>query len=99
MLLTAVCLPNLFLTNYYVLLIIAIPSIAFIIFIIRKPEILFLDKSYNKTFQNRSIEYLYNEKRNEEITEIDVVLDKINKKGIHKLNKEEKELLDTFSKK
>lgn len=98
MLLTGFCAPQLFIHNYYVLLLIALPTIVFITLIIKKPEILLIKKGDKKIFERRSIEYSYNEQKSIEADEIDAILDKINKKGLGKLNKKEKRKLDELSK-
>lgn len=91
--------PSAFLENYLTILIISIPSIAFIYLIITKPHILLIDNFYYKTHKNYySIDHKYNEEKNNNQKEIDKILDKISQKGMDSLSKKEREKLNHYSK-
>lgn len=92
--------PSAFAENYLAILIIAVPTIVFIYLIITKPNVLLVDNFYFKTHNNHySIDHRYNEERHIGQQEIDMILDKINKKGINGLSKKERDKLDEYSKK
>jgi hypothetical protein len=90
--------PVAFVENYLTILLIAVPAIAFIYLIASRPGILLVDNLY---FKNRSdhysIDHKYNADRKMKQEQIDSILDKINKKGINSLTKQEKELLRQYS--
>ncbi|MEO7310270.1 MAG: rhomboid family intramembrane serine protease [Chitinophagaceae bacterium] len=91
--------PSAFIENYTTILIILVPSLVFIYFIIRRPEILLIDNFFFKKHQTfQSIDHRYNVAKKEKQDEIDCLLDKISKKGYSGLTKEEKEKLHQYSK-
>ena len=92
--------PPAFIHNYITILIIAVPSVAFIYLIITRPQILLVDNFYFKAHNDDySIDHKYNQQKNMQQQEIDKILDKISKAGINSLSKKEKETLKEYSKK
>ena len=92
--------PSAFLENYFTILIITVPTIAFIYIIITKPQFLLIDNFFFKRHQNAyNIDQKYNFEKSKRHNEIDKILDKINKKGIDSLSKDEREKLKEYSKK
>jgi membrane associated rhomboid family serine protease len=92
--------PSAFIQNYITILIIAVPSVAFIYLIITRPQILLVDNFYFKAHNdNYSIDHKYNQQKNMQQQSIDKILDKISKAGINSLSKKEKEMLKEYSKK
>lgn len=92
--------PSAIIDNYPTILAILIPSLLFIWLIITRPYILFIDNYYFKTHpQYYSLDQKYNKERNDSQQEIDRILDKISKKGMKSLTKNEKEALRQHSKK
>jgi len=90
--------PSALIENYLTILLIAVPSIAFIYLIITRPHILLIDNFYFKTHQKYyTIDEKYNAEKNSRQQEIDRILDKINKKGMSSLSKDEKEKLEKYS--
>jgi membrane associated rhomboid family serine protease len=91
--------PSAFIPNYLTILIIALPTVAFICLIIARPHMLLVD---NFHFKKRAKVYSINRKpRKKKIDrqqEIDSILDKINTHGMNSLSKSEKERLEQFSK-
>jgi len=78
--------------------IIAIPAIAFIVFIIYKPEALLVDNVfYRKNKRFLTIEDRTNISRKEKQQQIDDILEKIHKKGMHSLTKKERLLLEEYA--
>lgn len=92
--------PSAFIDNYPTILIIAIPTIAFIYIIITRPQFLLVDNLFFKTHPKAyNIDQRYNLEKNKRQNEIDKILDKINKKGIDSLSTSEKQKLREYSKK
>jgi membrane associated rhomboid family serine protease len=90
--------PSALVNNYVTILIIAIPTIVFIYFILRKPQMLLIDNFYFKTHKDLySIDHKYNAEKVNKQNEIDIILDKISKKGIDSLSSKEREILKRFS--
>ncbi|MFN8283376.1 MAG: rhomboid family intramembrane serine protease [Chitinophagales bacterium] len=91
--------PQAFIHNYQTILIIAIPAIAFIAYIYKKPHELLMESFFEKKQEYLyTIEDKYHIEKEFTQNEIDAILDKISKKGIKSLNNKEKEILDTYSK-
>jgi membrane associated rhomboid family serine protease len=90
--------PSLFMQNYLTILIISIPCIAYIFYIVKRPEHIIIDPfkkdADTKTY---SIDHKYNLEKNKQEREVDRILDKINDRGIESLTKKEKEHLKRFS--
>lgn len=84
--------------NLVTILIIAIPAIAFIFFIIKKPEALLIDNLFYKESHHLTMEDKYNLRKRNKQEELDKVLDKIHKKGINSLSEKERRLLEEYSK-
>jgi len=90
--------PSAFIENYFTILIITIPTIVFIYIIIKKPDFLLVDNLFYKTHKDfYSIDQKYNFERNMKQQEIDRILDKISKRGMKSLTREEKEKLKKYS--
>ncbi len=92
--------PSAFADNYPAILFISIPAIIFITMIIAAPHFLLIDNFFFKKQQNYySVDHKYNVEKSIQQTEIDNILDKINKKGMGSLTKKEKDLLKEYSQK
>ncbi|RXK80941.1 rhomboid family intramembrane serine protease [Filimonas effusa] len=90
--------PSTFLYNYWAVLIIAIPAVVFIYIIVTRPHVLLIDNYFfRKQKPYYSIDEKYNQDRTNKQHEIDDILDKIGKKGINSLTKEEKRKLEEYS--
>jgi membrane associated rhomboid family serine protease len=91
--------PSAFEENYFTILIIAVPTIAFIYLIVTKPQILLVDNFFYKAHTDAySIDHRYNAEKYIQQKEIDSILDKINKTGINSLSAKEKQLLKEYAK-
>jgi membrane associated rhomboid family serine protease len=98
-LLTAVALrPETLQYNYWIILLIALPTIAFIAFLIRRPEVLLMDTVFSKKHGFETFEDKYNATKLTKAQEIDKILDKIRDKGVDSLTPKEKDTLDKYSK-
>jgi len=92
--------PSAFLENYLTILIIVLPTVAFIYIIIMKPQLLLIDNFYFKTHNHYySIDHKSNEQKHNNEKEIDKILDKINKAGLNSLTTKERLKLKQYSKK
>lgn len=100
MLLALVMRPAAFLENYGVILLILVPSVAFLFVIIKKPELLFIDNLFYKRHTDYySIDHQYNAERADQQQELDRILDKIGRTGMGSLSRKEKQTLEAYSKK
>jgi membrane associated rhomboid family serine protease len=90
--------PQAFAANYLPILVITLPTIAFIVFIIYKPDFLHTT-SFQRQKPRRSIDHEFNYRKAQQQADIDSILEKIHKKGMKSLTKEEKEALERYSKK
>ncbi|MCD2421737.1 rhomboid family intramembrane serine protease [Niabella pedocola] len=99
MLTALVMKPDAFVHNYFTILLIAIPSIAFIWMMIRRPDLLVVDNFWFKTHhKNYSMDDRYNAEKNNAQRDIDRILDKIHKRGMSSLSRAELEKLKEHSK-
>jgi membrane associated rhomboid family serine protease len=99
-LLTAVALrPETFKENYWIILLIVLPTIAFIAFLIRRPELMLVENMFSKKQGFETMEDKYNANKNLKVQEIDRILEKISKRGVDSLSQKEKDILDNYSKK
>ncbi len=99
MLLAIVMFPESLTQNYLTILVIAVPSIAFIYIILTRPHVLMIDNNFFKT-QKRyySIDHKYNSEKMDKEKEVDRILEKIIRKGIKSLTPKEREILENHSK-
>lgn len=88
--------PEAFAANYLPILVIALPTLAFILLLIYKPNFL-LTTSFKKQKQKRTIDQEYNYRRTQQQADIDSILEKIHRKGMKSLTREEKEELERYS--
>ncbi len=92
--------PEAFANNYVTILLIAAPAIAFIYVIIAAPHFLLIDNFFFKEHAGRhTIDHRYNIEKKVQQQEIDKILDKISKRGMKSLTKEEKQALKDYSQK
>lgn len=91
-------MPSSMMSNYLTILAIAAPCIFFIYMIVTRPHILLIDNYYFKTHRgDYDIDDRYNLDRVDKQKEIDMLLEKIHKKGIKSLTKKERETLQRYS--
>lgn len=91
--------PDALAQNYFPILLVFLPALAFIYLIVTKPHFLLIDNYFfKKQNKNYSADHRYNEMKVNRQKEIDALLDKINKKGLNSLNDKEKKVLEEFSK-
>ena len=84
--------------NYLPILAVMIPAIAFIFIIVKKPHALLVDNYFFKQQEKfYSIDHKYNSEKLVRQKEIDAILEKIHKKGMKSLTREERETLAAYS--
>ena len=99
MLIAIILHPNAMVENYLPILIVTLPTIAFIYLIISKPHLLLIDSFSFKTQKSyQHIDHKYTEQKIDKQKEIDKLLDKISTKGIASLSPTEKQKLEEYSK-
>jgi membrane associated rhomboid family serine protease len=91
--------PSAFKENYVVILLLALPSIAFIALIAAKPHLLLIEGFSRKKDQDYySIDHRYNKEKIDMQKQVDRILDKIAAKGMNSLTQKEKDILKQYSK-
>jgi membrane associated rhomboid family serine protease len=88
--------PSALIYNYIPILFIVIPSAIFIYFIIKNPAFLLIDNTFRRK-HNYTVEDRYNSSKRNDEEEIDRILEKIHKRGMRSLTREEREKLKAFS--
>jgi len=100
MILALIMHPSALSENFGKILIILVPSVVFLCLIITRPQILFVDNLFYKNHHDfYNIDHRYNADRADQQQEVDRILEKISKKGMGSLNKQEKKTLEAYSKK
>ena len=89
--------PNVLKYNYLPIILILIPSISFLLLIIKKPHFLIIQNPFSKSKGVLTVEDKYNSIKISKQEELDRILDKIHKKGFNKLSKQEKDRLKELS--
>lgn len=85
--------------NTVPLLLMLLPTVAFMIIIITKPSLLFVDNHWFTHKYNYTVDDRYNSQKKNTQQEVDRILDKINQRGIQSLSKKERESLEEYSRK
>lgn len=92
--------PSALAENFPKIMLILVPTLLFIYLIITRPRILFVDNLFYKNHHDfYNIDHRYNANRADQQEEVDRILDKINRRGMSSLNRQEKETLKAYSKK
>lgn len=76
-----------------------LPTIAFMIIITTRPQLLFVDNYWYKHKYNYTVDDRYNARKRNSEQEVDRILDKINQQGINSLSRRERESLEEYSRK
>jgi membrane associated rhomboid family serine protease len=85
--------------NTIPILLMFLPTIAFMIIITTRPQLLFVDNYWFTHKYNYTVDDRYNFKKRNSEQEVDRILDKINQQGIHSLSRRERESLEEYSRK
>ena len=89
--------PQLLLTNYLAIGALVIPSCAFLYLLLRQPEALLSGNFFKTPPVYQSLDDQHNHQQKQREAELDELLDKINRKGLHSLNDREKRDLEKHS--
>ena len=98
MLIAVILYPSIILQNTFALVIVAVPALAFILFIIYKPQALLIDNYFFRKHHYLTVEDKYNVKKKNKQQDLDKLLEKIHKTGMNSLSKKEREMLEEYSK-
>jgi membrane associated rhomboid family serine protease len=98
MLVAVLLYPSIIFENAFTLLIVALPAIAFILFIVYRPQALLIDNYFFKNHHYLTIEDKYNLGKQNKQQDLDKLLEKIHKRGMNSLSRKEKEMLKEYSK-
>lgn len=99
MLVALLLFPDAFGENYFAILIITVPSLVFILFIIKNPQYLLIDSYFSKTHRYQgNVDQKFNENKVNKQKELDKILDKISRSGVDSLSAKEKKRLEDYSK-
>jgi len=85
--------------NTVAIVLMFLPTVAFMIVIITRPQLLFVDNYWFTHKYNYTVDDRYNAKKRNSEQEVDRILDKINQRGINSLSKRERESLEEYSRK
>lgn len=83
--------------NYFPILVTVIPVVVFIYLVIKKPHLLLIDNFFFKKHHKYTIDEEYNISRRNKELQLDEILDKIQKKGMQNLTREELRKLKEYS--
>lgn len=85
--------------NTIPILLMFLPTIAFMMIIITRPQLLFVDNYWFTHKYNYTVDDRYNARKRNSEQEVDRILDKINQQGINSLSRRERESLEEYSRK
>jgi len=90
--------PSALADNWLTIILIVVPSAAFIYIIARRPELLYIPGPFHRQRRKRFFaDDAYNADKTRRQKQVNDVLDKINRSGINSLTKKERKILDDFS--
>jgi len=95
MLIAIIMFPQSLIQNIIPILLILGPSLAFIILIVYKPQLLMITNSY--AGKRYTVDQRYNMQKRSKEEEVDRILDKINRKGMKSLSQRERSLLKEYA--
>ncbi|SDK68495.1 Membrane associated serine protease, rhomboid family [Catalinimonas alkaloidigena] len=92
--------PSALKANYLTLLVIALPTVAFLGLIIAKPHLLLIERPFAKAEQraDTTVDRRFNEAKLQHQHELDLLLDKISHNGIESLSATERQKLEAYAK-
>ncbi|MBO0950964.1 rhomboid family intramembrane serine protease [Fibrella forsythiae] len=86
--------PAVLLINWPIALLLTLPAIAFLLFIVHRPDWLYINGFSLTSTQHETKDERYNAARFQRQQEIDRILDKINERGVHSLTEHERDVLE-----
>jgi membrane associated rhomboid family serine protease len=90
--------PSVLTQNLITILLLLLPTIAFMIIIIKKPQLLMVDSYWFRHQYNYTVDDRYNLEKKNTQQEVDRILDKISRSGINSLSRKERGVLEDYSK-
>ncbi len=99
LLLALILYPGALVQNTVPVVLLLVPTIAFMFIIVKKPGLLMVDNYWFNHNYNYTVDDRFNMQKRNTQQEVDRILDKIHQKGINSLSKKEKEMLEDYSKK
>jgi len=90
--------PDLLVKNYLAIGIMLIPTIVFLILIVKRPQVLLINKKIKNAKPKESIDHQFNAQKLSKEKELNRLLDKIGSKGMNSLSSKEKARLEELSK-
>jgi len=97
-LLTVVALkPALLLTNYLTIAAILAPAVAFFILVLKKPQVFVVRSFFGNGPAYQTVDDKYHTRQRQQEQDLDMLLDKINHKGLENLSEREKKQLEKLS--
>jgi len=98
--LLAICFdPSVLSHNLFAIVLLLVPTLAFMIIIVKKPHLLAVDSLWFKNQYNYTVDDRYNLQKKNTQQEVDRILDKISKRGLNSLSRKEREVLEDYSRK
>ncbi|HEY4147835.1 MAG TPA: rhomboid family intramembrane serine protease [Chitinophagaceae bacterium] len=98
--LLAICFdPAIVSENPVTIVLLLLPTLAFMIIIVKKPQLLMVDNLWFKNQYNYTVDDRYNMQKKNTQQEVDRILDKISKRGLSSLSRKEREVLEEYSRK
>ena len=91
--------PSALITNTIPIVLMFLPTVAFMIIITTRPQLLFVDNYWFRHKYNYTVDDRYNSKKRNSEQEVDRILDKINQQGINSLSRKERASLEEYSRK
>jgi len=91
--------PSVLSTNTLTIVLLLLPTIAFMIIFITRPQLLYIDNHWFNNQYNYTVDDRYNLQKKNSQQEVDRILDKINQRGINSLSRKEREALEEYSRK
>lgn len=91
--------PSALTENTIPIILMFLPTVAFMMIIITKPQLLFVDNYWYTHRYNYTVDDRYNARKRNTEQEVDRILDKINQQGINSLSRRERESLEEYSRK
>jgi membrane associated rhomboid family serine protease len=91
--------PSALTDNTIPIILMFLPTLAFMIIIITKPQLLFVDNYWYTHKYTYTVDDRYNARKRNSEQEVDRILDKINQQGINSLSRRERESLEEYSRK
>jgi membrane associated rhomboid family serine protease len=85
--------------NTIPIILMLLPTVAFMMIIITRPQLLLVDNYWFTHKYNYTVDDRYNARKRNSEQEVDRILDKINQQGINSLSRRERESLEEYSRK